>query len=163
MGMKLNPKFIVMEVKKDGSDDYEKTAIRVDRIHDFHRSSEDETIFYMNKGEGSMRSPFLIAKGSFDDWVCYLNNETQEHPSILGDLTKVVPVMEKMAEENESLRKELRSVLETFKVENAKMEDAISDILYSAPPGTAEGITSRLRTLGLVPKQIERILAAIPR
>jgi hypothetical protein len=61
-----------------------------------------------------------------------------------------------LKEENERLRRQLRSVLTKFERESSKMESAIADIV-SNPPASIGEMRWRLRAHGLTEKQVERV------
>lgn len=65
-----------------------------------------------------------------------------------------------LKEENERLRRQLRSVLTKFERESGKMESAIADVV-SDPPSSVSELRRRLRTHGLTDTQVERIVDAV--
>jgi hypothetical protein len=70
----------------------------------------------------------------------------------------------KMNAENEELRRQIRSVLETFKAEMAKKNEeiawleAVIEQLMKAPPANANQLSERLRLLDLTETQIELVM-----
>jgi Glu-tRNA(Gln) amidotransferase subunit E-like FAD-binding protein len=66
----------------------------------------------------------------------------------------------KKNEENERLRKQLKSVLATFAAENKKMEETIANIV-NFPPANINELAARLRLRCLSDVQVDTIIAKV--